>query len=77
MTLYGCYVECTLQFFRCDIIDVAVEMDRILRPGGYILVQDTMEMINKLNPVLRSMQWSTSLYQGQFLVGKKGFWRPK
>ncbi|KAH8496843.1 hypothetical protein H0E87_019544 [Populus deltoides] len=62
---------------RCDIIDVAVEMDRILRPGGYILVQDTMEMVNKLNSVLRSMQWSTSLYQGQFLVGKKGFWRPK
>lgn len=62
---------------RCDIIDVAVEMDRILRPGGYILVQDTMEMVNKLNPVLRSMQWSTSLYQGQFLVGNKGFWRPK
>ncbi|XP_061976111.1 probable methyltransferase PMT23 [Populus nigra] len=62
---------------RCDIIDVAVEMDRILRPGGYILVQDTMEMINKLNSVLRSMQWSTSLYQGQFLVGNKGFWRPK
>jgi hypothetical protein len=52
-------------------------MDRILRPGGYILVQDTMEMVNKLNSVLRSMQWSTSLYQGQFLVGNKGFWRPK
>ncbi|KAK9282938.1 hypothetical protein L1049_011163 [Liquidambar formosana] len=33
---------------RCDIIDVAVEMDRILRPGGWILVQDTMETINKL-----------------------------
>ncbi|KAJ6891928.1 methyltransferase PMT23 [Populus alba x Populus x berolinensis] len=62
---------------RCDIIDVAVEMDRILRPGGYILVQDTTEIVNKLNSVLRSMQWSTSLYQGQFLVGNKGFWRPK
>ncbi|EOY17694.1 S-adenosyl-L-methionine-dependent methyltransferases superfamily protein isoform 1 [Theobroma cacao] len=61
---------------RCDIIDVAVEMDRILRPGGYLLVQDTMEMIKKLNPVLRSLHWSTSLYQGQFLVGKKGSWRP-
>ncbi|KAK8302384.1 hypothetical protein V6Z12_D04G083600 [Gossypium hirsutum] len=62
---------------RCNIIDVAVEMDRILRPGGYLLLQDTMETIQKLNPVLRSLQWSTSLYEGQFLVGKKGFWRPK
>ncbi|GLT26254.1 hypothetical protein SLA2020_013360 [Shorea laevis] len=61
---------------RCDIIDVAVEMDRILRPGGYVLIQDTMEMIGKLNPLLRSLHWSTSLYQDQFLVGMKGFWRP-
>ncbi|OMO75937.1 putative S-adenosyl-L-methionine-dependent methyltransferase protein [Corchorus olitorius] len=61
---------------RCDIIDVVVEMDRILRPGGYLLLQDTMETIKKLNPVLRSLHWSTSLYQGQFLVAKKGFWRP-
>lgn len=61
---------------RCDIIDLAVEMDRILRPGGYLLVQDTMENIKKLNPVLRSLHWSTTLYQGQFLVGEKGFWRP-
>ncbi|OMO50040.1 putative S-adenosyl-L-methionine-dependent methyltransferase protein [Corchorus capsularis] len=61
---------------RCDIIDVAVEMDRILRPGGYLLLQDTMETIKKLNPVLRSLHWTTSLYQGQFLVAKKGFWRP-
>ncbi|KAA8539547.1 hypothetical protein F0562_026239 [Nyssa sinensis] len=61
---------------RCDIIDVAVEMDRILRPGGYILVQDTMEMMNKLSPILRSLHWSIAMHQEQFLVGKKGFWRP-
>lgn len=62
---------------RCDIIDVAVEMDRILRPGGLVLVHDTMEMINKISPILRSLHWSITLYQEQFLVGKKGFWRPK
>lgn len=61
---------------RCDIIDVAVEMDRILRPGGWLLVQDTIEIIDKLSPVLHSLHWSTTLYQGQFLVGKKDFWRP-
>ncbi|KAL4369594.1 hypothetical protein GQ457_05G031860 [Hibiscus cannabinus] len=61
---------------RCDIVDVAVEIDRILRPGGYLLVQDTMETIKKLNPILRSLHWSTTLYQGQFLVGEKGSWRP-
>ncbi|KAE7996573.1 hypothetical protein FH972_001284 [Carpinus fangiana] len=61
---------------RCDAIDVIVEMDRILRPGGYVVVQDTMEMINMVTPILRSLHLSVALYEGQFLVGKKGFWRP-
>lgn len=61
---------------RCDIIDAAVEIDRILRPGGWVLVQDSLEMINKLRPILHSLHWSTTLFQEQFLVGKKGFWRP-
>lgn len=63
-------------FIRCEVVDIAVEMDRILRPGGYVLVQDSPEVINKLGPVLRSLHWSVTLHQEQFLVGKKGFWRP-
>ncbi|TQD73970.1 hypothetical protein C1H46_040494 [Malus baccata] len=61
---------------RCDIVDVVVEMDRILRPGGYLVVQDTMEVIDKLRPILQSLHWSTALYRDQFLFGKKSFWRP-
>lgn len=63
-------------FVRCDIVDIVVEMDRILRPGGYIVVQDTMEMIDKLRSILDSLHWSSTVHQDQFLVGKKGFWRP-
>ncbi|ESW35567.1 hypothetical protein PHAVU_001G245500 [Phaseolus vulgaris] len=62
---------------RCDIVDVVVEIDRILRPDGYLVVQDTMEIMNKLGPVLHSLHWSVTLYQNQFLVGKKTLWRPK
>ncbi|KAL3834816.1 hypothetical protein ACJIZ3_009552 [Penstemon smallii] len=62
---------------RCDIIEVAAEMDRILRPGGYLLVQDSIEMINKLTPILKSLHWSVNVHQQQFLIGKKNFWRPK
>ncbi|KAG5081408.1 hypothetical protein AAZX31_02G247500 [Glycine max] len=61
---------------RCDIVDVAVEIDRILRPNGYLVVQDSVEILNKLNPILRSLNWSVTLHQNQFLVGRKGFWRP-
>ncbi|XP_042508615.1 probable methyltransferase PMT23 [Macadamia integrifolia] len=61
---------------RCDSVVVIAEMDRILRPGGWILVQENMEMINKLNPIFQSLHWETAVYEEQFLVGKKGFWRP-
>uniref|UniRef100_A0A7N0THD3 Methyltransferase n=2 Tax=Kalanchoe fedtschenkoi TaxID=63787 RepID=A0A7N0THD3_KALFE len=61
---------------RCDIKYVAVEMDRILRPGGWVILQDTTEVIDKIVPILRSLHWTVSISQDQFVVGKKGFWRP-
>lgn len=61
---------------RCNMVDVVLEMDRLLRPGGILIVQDSLEMINVLNPILSSLHWSTSLHEKEFLVGRKGFWRP-
>ncbi|XP_071738499.1 probable methyltransferase PMT23 isoform X1 [Rutidosis leptorrhynchoides] len=61
---------------RCDMLDGAAEIDRVLRPGGVLIVEDTIEMINKLIPILRSLHWSTTVHQKRFLVGSKGFWRP-
>lgn len=58
------------------MLDSAVEMDRILRPGGVVIVEDSKEMLKKLRQILRSLHWSTSLHQQRFLVARKGFWRP-
>ncbi|MED6207047.1 hypothetical protein PIB30_032279 [Stylosanthes scabra] len=73
--LHSSFLLETLQK-RCEIMDVVVEIDRILRPEGYLVVQDSMEMIRKLGPILRSLHWSVKLYRNQFLVAKKSFWRP-
>ncbi|CAM8916812.1 unnamed protein product [Rhodiola kirilowii] len=61
---------------RCDMKYVSAEIDRILRPEGWLLLQDSTEVINKIVPVLRSLHWTVTIYQDQFVVGKKGFWRP-
>lgn len=45
---------------RCDLVDVAAELDRMVRPGGYLLVQDSMQMIKQLGSVLRSLHWSAT-----------------
>ncbi|KDP44715.1 hypothetical protein JCGZ_01215 [Jatropha curcas] len=61
---------------RCDMVDVVVEVDRIVRPGGYVVIQDTMEMIHKLTSIFSALRWSTTLYKSQYLICKKSFWRP-
>ncbi|PKA55326.1 putative methyltransferase PMT23 [Apostasia shenzhenica] len=61
---------------RCGIVDIAVEVDRILRPGGWVLVQDSEVMIKKLRSIFQSLHWKATIHQNKFLVVRKGFWRP-
>ncbi|XP_006644942.1 probable methyltransferase PMT23 [Oryza brachyantha] len=61
---------------RCDITEVAAEIDRILRPGKWFVLQDTEQVIGKMDPVLRSLHYKTAIVKQQFLVASKGFWRP-
>ncbi|KAF0923622.1 hypothetical protein E2562_006607 [Oryza meyeriana var. granulata] len=61
---------------RCDTVEVAAEIDRILRPGKWFVLQDTEQVIRKMDPVLRSLHYKTAIVKQQFLVAAKGFWRP-
>ncbi|KAL6616316.1 hypothetical protein ACP70R_038586 [Stipagrostis hirtigluma subsp. patula] len=61
---------------RCHIIEVAAEIDRILRPGRWFVLQDTIEVIRKMDTVLRSLHYRTTTVRQQFLVATKSFWRP-
>lgn len=36
------------------MLDSAVEMDRILRPGGVVIVEDIKEMLKKFRQILRA-----------------------
>ncbi|KAF7038417.1 hypothetical protein CFC21_048603 [Triticum aestivum] len=61
---------------RCDIIEIAAEIDRILRPGRWFVLQDNIGMIRKMDRVLRSLHYKTAIMRRQFLVARKSFWRP-
>ncbi|AQK94429.1 Probable methyltransferase PMT23 [Zea mays] len=61
---------------RCDLIDVVVEIDRILRPGRWFVLKDTLEMIKKIRPILKSLHYEIVVVKQQFLVATKSFWRP-
>lgn len=62
--------------YRCDDVDLVVEMDRILRPGGWVIIRDSIEMIQKLVPVVRSLHWVSTVHEEKYLVSRKAFWRP-
>ena len=59
---------------------LVVEVDRILRPEGKIIVRDKVEIINELETLLRSMHWEIRLTYSNdkegLLCAQKTMWRP-
>ncbi|PKU76944.1 probable methyltransferase PMT13 [Dendrobium catenatum] len=48
---------------RCHLVDLMVEMDRILRPKGTAVIRDSMEVIDKVAQIARAIKWTTDLHQ--------------
>ncbi|KAK4774000.1 hypothetical protein SAY87_029019 [Trapa incisa] len=65
---------------RCKLDSVLVEVDRILRPEGKLIVRDDVETIGQLESLLRSMNWEVRLTYSKDKEGllciQKSFWRP-
>ncbi|XP_020206830.1 probable methyltransferase PMT28 isoform X2 [Cajanus cajan] len=66
---------------RCkQPVTIVVEMDRILRPGGWTIIRDKVEILNPLEEILRSMQWEIRMTFAQdkegILCAQKTTWRP-
>ncbi|KAJ8441547.1 hypothetical protein Cgig2_026348 [Carnegiea gigantea] len=68
---------------RCHLLDLMVEMDRILRPEGTVLMRDSPEVIDKVNRVAHALRWTTAIHEKEpessgrerILVATKPFWR--
>ncbi|KAI3681714.1 hypothetical protein L6452_36518 [Arctium lappa] len=67
---------------RCNIVDVMVEIDRLLRPEGTFVVRDSPETIRKLDSVARSVRWESTIHDTEpeshvnerILVATKPLW---
>ncbi|XP_065873587.1 probable methyltransferase PMT26 [Euphorbia lathyris] len=66
---------------RCNLVPVVVEVDRILRPDGKLIVRDNVETVNEVEKILRSMQWQVHMTYSKdkegLLYVEKSMWRPK
>ncbi|XP_023743048.2 probable methyltransferase PMT19 [Lactuca sativa] len=51
----------SLYMNKCDIIDIFIEMHRILRPKGTIIITDHVDIVMKLKSHTDQMRWQTKL----------------
>ncbi|KAJ7528527.1 hypothetical protein O6H91_15G007200 [Diphasiastrum complanatum] len=65
---------------RCSIMKTLVEIDRILRPEGWIIFRDRTEIFDQIEPIAKSLHWdihvSYKQEHEQLLVAQKTMWRP-
>ncbi|KAL1329581.1 probable methyltransferase PMT13 isoform X1 [Arachis ipaensis] len=68
---------------RCNLVDLMVEIDRILRPEGTVVVRDIPEAIDKVARIARAVRWRPTIYdkepeshgRDKILVATKTFWK--
>ncbi|XP_026659777.2 probable methyltransferase PMT28 isoform X2 [Phoenix dactylifera] len=59
---------------------IVVEMDRILRPGGWAIIRDKLEILNPLETILKSLHWEIMMTYAKdkegIIIAQKTTWRP-
>lgn len=68
---------------RCNLVDLMVEMDRILRPEGTVIIRDSPDVIDKVARIAHSVRWTTTIHDKEpeshgiekILVATKTFWK--
>ncbi|KAL9280856.1 putative methyltransferase PMT24 [Arabidopsis thaliana] len=47
--------------FKCNLVGVMAEVDRIRRPQGTFIVRDDMETIGEIEKMVKSMKWNVRM----------------
>ncbi|KAJ9163619.1 hypothetical protein P3X46_023268 [Hevea brasiliensis] len=47
--------------YRCNMEDILLEMDRILRPEGAVIFRDQVEVLIKVKKIVGGMRWNTKM----------------
>jgi hypothetical protein len=67
---------------RCQLEDILLEMDRILRPEGALILRDEVDVLNKVKKIAGGMRWNIKLMDHEdgplvpekILVAVKQYW---
>lgn len=72
------FVSLLFWLLRCKLVAVMAEVDRIIRPGGKLIVRDESTTLGEVETLLKSLHWEIiySKIQEGMLCAKRGKWRP-
>lgn len=67
---------------RCNTEDILLEMDRILRPEGAVILRDNVDVLNRVKKVLGGIRWHSKLVDHEdgplvpekILIAVKKYW---
>ncbi|KAJ9188383.1 hypothetical protein P3X46_003744 [Hevea brasiliensis] len=50
---------------RCEMEDILLEMDRILRPEGSVIIRDDVDILLKVKSIVNGMQWDVIIAENE------------
>lgn len=60
---YSAYAKLsTHHLYRCHLLDVMVEMGRMLRPEGTVMIHDSPKVINVAVNISRAVMWTAIVH---------------
>lgn len=76
-------IKCLCCRYRCNLVDLMVEMDRILRQEGTVVIRDSPEVIDKVGRIARAIRWTSTVHDKEpeshsrekILVATKSLWK--
>ncbi|KAK1318506.1 putative methyltransferase PMT18 [Acorus calamus] len=57
--LFSMYVD------KCDVLDILLEMDRILRPEGAVIIRDHVDVVVKVKRAADRLNWQSRIVQNE------------
>lgn len=69
-----------MAIYRCTLEVAMAEFDRILRPGGKLIMRDEASIVAEVLDLLKSLHWEVFLNHSKnqegILSAQKSYWRP-
>lgn len=58
-------------FYRCEMKYLLLEMDRIIRPEGYVIIRESNYFLDAISTIAKGMRWDCSKHSTEYNIEKE------